>query len=148
MDTRKVAPEGLPASTDNCPVDTQTGQQPLNDYLRLPRALIKNCHDEMVEFGRRHPDDPDVNGVERSATIRLLAAIVRRPPEVEQAPVTPIDENTQLAELRERLRNAEKLLKECEPLVGTRVRHVYAGSLEWRIGEFLAYRWPRKEGDQ
>lgn len=144
MDTRKPAAEGPSPSVDNCPVKPTPGQEPLNDYLRLPRVLIQNCHDDMVNFVRLHPDDPEATGVDRAATIRLLAAIVRRPPEAEQAPVAPADENTVIAELRERLRNAEKLLKECEPLVGTRVRHVYADSLEWRIGEFLAYRWPRK----
>lgn len=146
MDTRKAAPEGLSPSTDNCPVKTKPGQQPLNDFLRLPRVLIQNCLDDMVNFVRLHPDDPEAKGVKRAATIHLLEGIVRRAPEVESAPVKPVDENAVIAELRERLRNAEKLLKESESLVGTRVRHVYVNSLEWRIGEFLAHRWPRKNG--
>lgn len=145
MDTRKVQPESPSASTDNCPVDTTPGQEPLNDYLRLPRVLIQNLHDDMVEFGRRHPEDPDVNGVDRTATIRLLAAILRRPPEIRLEQVMPAPVVPPATGDGKRLSDALKLLKECEKWLGTRARHVMSGTLEWRVGEFLAGTWPRKD---
>lgn len=139
MNTRKPPTKAPSPAGDNSPVATVQEPTQVNDYLRLPRVLLSGCHQDMTLLMEAVPE---IEGDDRAIRLKLLSSILNRPlapPLVE----VPVDENEENAKLRTRLAAAEKLLKECEQLVGTRVRHVIADSLEWRIGQFLIGLWPK-----
>ena len=150
MNTRKDTAGAPSASTDNSHVETVAEQPIVNEYLQLPRVLLSGFRDDMTNYLRLHPE---TDGGNRAMRLRLLEAIIsntQMAPEPQVVETIPVDDFA----LRARLKVAEKLLKEAESLVtpasskvNTRVKHVIAGSLEWRIGEFLLGRWPRK-GEQ